>query len=193
MKRILFLLPLIFCAGVFTISAQNNPANSPDALDNISRETAKISKSLDDLNKKLALFAETFTSNQGLRLSEKQQKLLFATEMLNRAETRLSTLQLLKIQLADREAATKRRIAQIEDQLRPENIDRTIIGSLDAEEVRTSRRRALLAERADLSNLLSDVQESLRDTNTELTQIQQFLRRVRRQIFADVEKELNSN
>ncbi len=193
MKRIFFLLPLILCAGVFAAPAQTNLADSPDALDNISRETAKISKSLEDLSRKLALFTETFTSNQGLRLSEKQQKLLFATEMLNRAETRLSTLQLLKIQLADREAATKKKIAQLDERMRPENIDRTIVGSLDAEEVRTSRRRAMLSERADLINLLGDVQESLRDTNAELSQIQQFLRRVRRQIFADVERELNAN
>ena len=106
--------------------AQNDNSRTSFAIENISTEISKISKSLDDLNKKLGAFSETFNSNQGLRLTEKQQRLLFAFEMLNRAETRLSTLQLLKVQLADREATTKRKIAQIDENLRSENVDRTL-------------------------------------------------------------------
>ncbi len=185
----LFLLVLFFAS--FTVSAQTDNSRTTYAVENISTEISKISKSLDDLNKKLGTFSETFTSNQGLRLTEKQQRLLFAFEMLNRAETRLSTLQLLKVQLADREATTKRKIAQIEDNLRSENIDRTLNGTFDAETVRNARRRTLQNERNDLANLLNEIQNSISDADSEIFQTQLFLRRIRQQIFPGIEKELS--
>ncbi|MGI9054319.1 MAG: hypothetical protein ACR2F2_00820 [Pyrinomonadaceae bacterium] len=191
MKFVTLFLLLIFCFASFTVSAQNENARTTYAVENISTEISKISKSLDDLNKKLGTFSETFNSNQGLRLTEKQQRLLFAFEMLNRAETRLSTLQILKIQLADREATTKRKIAQIDDNMRSENIDRTLSGTLDAEAVRAARRRTLQNERNDLSKLLNEIQSSIRDTDYEIVQTQLFLRRIRGQIFPGIEKELS--
>ena len=191
MKCIALLLLLIFCFGCLTVSAQTDNARSVYLIENISAEMSKISKSLDDLNKKLGTFSETFNSNQGLRLTEKQQKLLFAFEMLNRAETRLSTLQLLKVQLADREATTKRKIAQIDENLRDENVDRTLNGTFDAEAVRTARRRTLQNERNDLTKLLNDIQNSINDTDSEIIQTQLFLRRIRNQIFPGIEKEIS--
>ncbi len=191
MKCAALFLPLIFCFANLTIAAQTDNSKTSYAIENISTEISKISKSLDDLNKKLGTFSETFNSNQGLRLTEKQQRLLFAFEMLNRAETRLSTLQLLKVQLADREATTKRKIAQIDEQLRPESVDRTLSGTLDAEAIRYARRRTLQNERNDLSKLLNDIQNSISDTDSEIVQTQLFLRRIRQQIFPGIEKELS--
>ncbi len=191
MKRFAPLLSLIFLFAVFSVSAQTDNSRVIEPLENISGEISKISKSLDDLNKKLANFSETFNSNQGLRLTDKQQKLLFAFEMLNRAETRLSTLQILKVQLADREATTKRKIAQIDDSLRPEAVDRTLSGTLDAEETRSARRRALQIEKNDLTRLLYEIQSSISDTDSEIFQTQLFLRRIRQQIFPGVEKEIS--
>lgn len=192
MKCVASLFSLIFCFGFFNVaSAQTDNAKTSYAVENISTEISKISKSLDELNKKLGTFSETFNSNQGLRLTEKQQRILFAFEMLNRAETRLSTLQLLKVQLADREATTKRKIAQIDENLRSENIDRTLNGTFDAEAVRSARRRTLQNERNDLSKLLNDIENSINDTDTEINETQLFLRRIRRQIFPNVEKEIS--
>lgn len=191
MKCVALFLSLVFCFAALNVSAQTDNPRIIQPLESISVQILQISKSLEDLNKKLAGFSETFNSNQGLRLSEKQQKLLFAFEMLNRAESRLSTLQLLKVQLADREATTKRKIAQVEDNLRAENIDRTLNGTLDAEQVRSSRRRALQSEQNDLTRLLNDIQSSIREADTEIFQTQLFLRRIRQQVFPEVEKELS--
>lgn len=191
MKCFALLLSLIFCFANLTVSAQNDNSRIPYAIENISTEISKISKFLDELNKRLGTFSETFNSNQGLRLTEKQQRLLFAFEILNRAETRLSTLQLLKVQLADRETTTKRKIAQIDDQLRPENVDRTLSGTFDAEQVRSARRRTLQNERNDLSKLLNDIQNSISDTDSEIVQTQLFLRTIRQQIFPGIENEVS--
>ena len=97
MKCVALFLPLIFCFANLTVAAQTDNSRTSYAIENISTEISKISKSLEVIsNKKLGTFSETFNSNQGLRLTEKQQRLLFAFEMLNRAETRLSTLQFSK-------------------------------------------------------------------------------------------------
>lgn len=191
MKYIAALLSLVFYFGITSLSAQTDNTGFVVPLENISTQITKISKSLDDLNVKLNSFSQTFDSNQGLRLTEKQQRLLFAFEMLNRAETRLSTLQLLKIQLADRQATTNRKIAQLDDSLRSENVDRTLNGTLNAEDTRNARRRTLQNEKNELTKLLYDIQNSISDTDSEIAETQLFLRRIRRQIFPNVEKEIS--
>lgn len=191
MKRVAAFLSLVFCFGFTSVSAQTDNTNFVVPLENISTQISKISKSLEDLNVKLNNFSQTFDSNQGLRLTEKQQRLLFAFEMLNRAETRLSTLQLLKVQLADRQATTNRKISQLEDSLRSENVDRTLNGTLNAEDVRNARRRTMQNEKSELTRLLYEIQSSINDTDTEIAETQLFLRRIRRQIFPNVEKEIS--
>lgn len=191
MKRVAAFLSLFFCFGFTSVSAQTDNTNFVVPLENISTQISKISKSLEDLNVKLNNFSQTFDSNQGLRLTEKQQRLLFAFEMLNRAETRLSTLQLLKVQLADRQATTNRKISQLDDNLRSENVDRTLNGTLNAEDVRNARRRTLQNEKSELTKLLYEIQSSINDTDTEIAETQVFLRRIRRQIFPNVEKEIS--
>lgn len=69
-------------------------------IENISEKLTSIAGSLKSLNEKLENFAKTFSSNQGLRLTEKQQTILLAFELLNRSEQRLSILKLLKIDLS---------------------------------------------------------------------------------------------
>ena len=190
MKRVAALLSFGLCFGISGVYAQTDNSRLIEPLENTSREISKISKSLDDLNKKFNNFSDTFNSNQGLRLTDNQQRLLFAFEMLNRAETRLATLQILKIQLAEREATTKRRIAQIDDSLRPEIVDRTLNGTLDAEQVRAARRRTLQNEKNDLTKLLYEIQNSISDTDSEIFQTQLFLKKTRQRIFPEIEKEL---
>lgn len=191
MKRAAVFLSMILYFGFLNASAQTDNSAALVPLENISTQISRISKSLEDLNIKLNNFSQTFDSNQGLRLTDKQQRLLFAFEMLNRAETRLSTLQLLKIQLADRQATTNRKIAQVDDSLRAENVDRTLNGSLNAEDVRNARRRTLQNEKNELTKLLYEIQNSINDTDSEITETQMFLRRIRRQIFPNVEREIS--
>ena len=192
MKLSAILLPAIFFLAAFNAFAQNDfPPSSAAAVDNISREITKISNSLDELNKKLGKFSETFSSNQGLRLTDRQQQILFAFEILNRAETRLSTLQILNVQLTERLATDKRKIAQIDDQLRTENIDRTLGGTTDAETVRNNRRQALNVERNELSRLVGEMQQSISANDGEIRQTELFLSRMRRRIFPETEKELS--
>jgi len=196
-RLLLFLTVLIVTATV--APAQNNQPliidnRQAESIDNIVKELAKISKSVTDLNARLKYFSETFTSNQGLRLTDKQQKLLAAFEFLNRAEQRLSYLLTLKITLTERQTAARMRLAQNEVDSKPESIDRSVAvrGAItDAEEMRESRRRALARQKAEINNLINEIQASVNSVNEEIRQTEIFLRSIRQRIFPEIEKELS--
>jgi len=162
-------IPLLFFSIAFIFSiqvfAQGNQPNvstqqilqTQNPIENISVEISRIAKSVEALNLRLKNFSDTFSSNQGLRLTDKQQKLLAAFEFLNRAEQRLATLQKLKIDLSEKLTSTNTRIATVENNLRQENIDRSIAitGSTNAEEIRSNRRQLLYKQKSELNELLT--------------------------------------
>ncbi|MEZ5425573.1 MAG: hypothetical protein R2747_04855 [Pyrinomonadaceae bacterium] len=161
-------------------------------MDEISEDTEKISKSLQILNERLKVFSETFSSNQGLRLTEKQQKLLAAFEFLNRAEQRLANLQKHKIELTEKLSSVRVKLADIEEKLRPESVDRSVAmrGTTNAEELRDMRRTALYQEQNQLFGLVNEIQSSIMETEKEIVETTLFLSRIRQRIFPEIEKEL---
>ncbi len=193
MKTKLFfpLLSILFFS--LDISAQTENQVQAIQVENISEKLTTISKSLNSLNEKLQKFSETFSSNQGLRLSDKQQTILVAFEFLNRAEQRLSTLQKLKIDLTEKQVSVRLKLADVEDELRPESVDRSITlrGTTNAEELRNIRRTALNKEKYELNSLVSEIQNSIRETDIEIRETESFLRRIRQRIFPAIEKEIN--
>lgn len=189
----LYLIVVVLLINFGTATAQNNFSNNPEPIENISKEITKISKSLESFNEKLKNFTETFSSNQGLKLSERQQRLLAAFEYLNRAEQRLATLQLLKINLTEKQSSVKIKIAEVEDGLRPESVDRSVAlrGTTNAEELRNNRRQLLNREKSELTALLSEIQNTINETNFEIRQTENFLKNIRQRIFPEIEKDLS--
>ena len=198
-------IPLLFFYIVFIFSiqafAQSNQSNvsaqqtfqAQNPLENISVEISRISKSVEALNLRLKNFSDTFSSNQGLRLTDKQQKLLAAFEFLNRGEQRLATLQKLKIDLSEKQTSTNTRIATVENNLRQENIDRSIAitGSTNAEEIRSNRRQLLYKQKSELNVLFNEIQDAMSDTNAEIRQTVMFLKNIRQRLFPEIEKEIS--
>lgn len=189
----IFTLLLTFCS--YSAAAQNYPPARDETLrkmDEISEDTEKISKSLQILNERLKVFSETFSSNQGLRLTEKQQKLLAAFEFLNRAEQRLANLQKHKIELTEKLSSVRVKLADIEEKLRPESVDRSVAmrGTTNAEELRDMRRTALYQEQNQLFGLVNEIQSSIMETEKEIVETTLFLSRIRQRIFPEIEKEL---
>ena len=195
----MFKLFLTFLFVVFLYSS-NSAQIVPDnvnqtnyQLENIEKSLGKISKSINEFNELLKNFSQTFSSNQGLRLTEKQQRILAAFEYLNRAEQRLANLQNLKIDLTQKQTNINLQLAQIEDELRPESIDRSIAlrGTTDAEELRDIRRQALNRQRGELRTLSGQISRDISEIDYEIQQTQQFLKRIRDRIFPEIEKELS--
>lgn len=196
-----FLISIFFVA-IFPVAAAFAQTNSTDKIEpnqtqflieSISQAITRIANSVESLNQRMKNFSETFSSNQGMRLSDRQQKLLVAFEYLNRAEQRLATLQNLKIDLTQKQATIKARLSKLEEQSRPEDIDRQIApqGTTDAEELRTIRRQALYKEKNDLNSLNTDIQSTLNDTNAEIRQTESFLKNIRQRLFPEIQKDIS--
>ncbi len=202
LKALILLTVLLIFAPAFY--AQNEQPTSPQldgyynrqtaaSVENIAKELANISKSVNEFNERLKIFSQTFNSNQGLRLTDRQQKLLAAFEFLNRAEQRLSTLQTLKITLTERLTAARMRLAQNETDSRPESIERNIAvrGTTDGETMREDRRRALARQRNEINGLISEIQDSINTVNEEIRQTENFIKTIRHRIFPEIQRELS--
>ena len=187
-SKILFLLTILFVSAS-TAAAQNQPSYQ---MDNISQEITKISKSLETFNKNMKEFMERFALTNGNQLSEKHQKLLLGFEILNKAEQRLEILQKFQIELVEKESAIKSRLAQIEMEIRPESVDRsvTFAGTTKTEELRENRRQFLGSERNNLQSLISQIRSSLNETSAELRRAENLVQNLRKKILPQIEMEI---
>ena len=165
-----------------------NDEKTQQTLETISTELALLSKSLQTFNQRLNDFLESVNKYKGIQLSEKQQRLLFGYEILNQTEQLAATLRKSLIETGEREATIKRRLGQVQFDLRPENIDRSIQlqGTTKAEELRENRRRALEAERNTLQNLLFEVEASRAQISENLREAEAFALSFRKSLFAQI-------
>jgi hypothetical protein len=197
-KTLWFLVFVLFSST--QIFAQNNqsvtqsePSNQvSNPVENISTELVKVSKSLQVFNKNFKAFLEHLP--QGVKYSEKQQNLLLGFEVLNRAEERVQILQKFQIELTEKLANIRTRLAQVEQEITPEGIDRIValLGTTRTEEYRESRRRTLDAERNSLRQLSSQINQNLTDVSNELRQASSFVKRLRDKIIPQIEQEISN-
>ena len=201
MKTIFVLIFLL--ANAASMFAQNSPTDHTggqanayppsDALQNISQEITKISKSVQNFNAGIKELLGKMASGKGMQLTERQQKLLLGFEVLNRAEQRVEILQKFQIELTQKEGEVKTRMGQVEEGLLPDSIDRSIafIGTTRGEEMRTGRRQTLDTERKSLQNLLAQIARNLTQTNEELRQAEIFVNSLRKKVLPQIEAEIS--
>lgn len=184
-------LILFFSTSLFSQTTPiviKNDEKTQQTLETITTELVQISKSLQTFNQRLSEFLESVNKYKGIQLSEKQQKLLFGYEILNQTEQLAATLRKSLIETGEREATIKRRIGQVQFDLRPENIDRSIQlqGTTKAEELRENRRRTLENERNSLQNLLYEVETSRAQISENLREAEAFALSFRKSLFAQI-------
>ena len=193
MKISVLLSCMLLAAGI--CSAQSQYAGQPtyvDPMTNLNSEVAKISASVVSLTKTFQAFVDKFEKVGGLSLTEKQQKLVLAMEILSRAEARVAVLQKAQIDLTEKINETRGKLAQNEMDSRPRNIDRSMAfeGTTETQELRDNKAAKLAAERTTLTALLQQMQSNLNDTNEGLRDAQGLVVRLRRQYLPQIEKEL---
>ncbi len=196
--KISSLITMFFLFNTFA-SAQNNPQNiipseppTQESIERLTKEVKNISKSLTTFNERLNLFLESLNKYKGIQISERQQKLLFGYEVLNQTEQLAATLRKSLFETSEKEATIKRRIAQIDAEMRPENVERSVQfkGTTQTEEARESRRKILLEERGSLQSVLSEVLQSRTQLTENLRQTELFAESFRRGLFAQIRNEM---
>jgi DNA repair exonuclease SbcCD ATPase subunit len=200
MKTNLFLfcfLMLLFPPSHFSQSQPilvQSDEKTQQSLETISTELTQLTKSLQIFNQRLNEFLESISKYKGVQLTERQQKLIFGFEILNQTEQLAATLRKSLVETSEREATIKRRIGQIQSDLRPENIERGIQfqGTTKAEEARENRRRTLEAERNTLQNLLFEVEASRSQISENLKEAEAFAQSFRKSLFAQVRNSIEN-
>lgn len=199
MKNRTFFFVVVFFLSSNILLGQTGQKNVPvsepptqQSLETISTELEKISKSLEVFNKRLNDFLESLNKYKGIQLSERQQRLLFGYEILNQTEQLTATLRRSLIETGEREATLKRRLGQVEFDLRPENIEKSVqlVGSTRTVEARENRRRILENEQTTLRNLLFEVETTRNQITDNLRQAEQFARSFRQNLFAQIQIEM---
>ncbi|HEX8636486.1 MAG TPA: hypothetical protein VF692_00375 [Pyrinomonadaceae bacterium] len=101
-------------------------------------------------------------SNSSKAYDDKQKRLMLNLDILTRAEQRAETLRKQLFDMIERESQIKTKLDQIENDIRPEVLERAVsfAGSLRPEELREMRRKNLDAERRNLQSLLTDIQNT---------------------------------
>jgi hypothetical protein len=203
MKYFPLMVLAFICILSLNVSAQTdrNPAdpNPPAAgrtiepWDRLSSDISKIARSVESLNNNWGTFMKTFSTNQGLVLSEKQQKLVLALEVLNRVEVSYNNMQKLKLDLTERQSRVRLQLAQIADDLLPQSIDRYVSmrGTLDTEPLREVRKQALIKEQRELSLLNQQIDRELFNLGEEMRRTELQMRTIRQQVFGEIEKQLS--
>ncbi len=194
---VFFVFVSVFSVQIFAQNSQSIPVNQPPiqppiSIENISVELTNVSKSLQTFNKNFKAFLEKLP--QGTQFSEKQQNLLLSFEILNRAEQRLEILQKFQIDLTEKQGDLKNRMAQVEQNMTPEGIDRGVafLGTTQTPEIKENRRRTLEAERSSLRQVLLQINQNLADTASEVSDASTFVKRLRNRILPQIEREVSN-
>lgn len=184
--------------SVLAFSTVNAFAQTPsstvyrDPMASLATDVTKISSSVRSLNDTLKAFVDKWEKVSGLTLTEKQQQLVLGMELLSRSEQRVANFQKAQIELTEKLNSSRNRLAQIEIDLRPRNLNNSTAfeGTTETEELRENRKQKLMSERSSLTQLLSSIQSSIIENNDNLREAKSLAERLRQTFLPQVEREL---
>lgn len=189
---LIFAIPL----SAFPVAAQQVPAASQNQYDpnaNLTYDVSRIAASVQVLTKTFKDFVDKFAKVEGLSLGEKQQKLVVGMQLLVQNEQRVANLQKFQIEMSEKESQIRSRLAQIEIDLNPQVIDRSVAfeGSSQTPEIKENKRRTLQAERNSLQPVLQQIQSNLQDVSNSVREALTLVQRLRRTFLPQIERELS--
>jgi len=123
---------------------------------------------------------------------EKQKRLLLNLDILTRAEQRAENIRKQMFEMIEKESAIKTRLNNIENDIRPEVIDRQVAfaGSLRPEQLREMRKKSLEAEKLNLQNLLTEIQNTRANLETNVQKADQLVEKLRAKLEKDIDDAL---
>jgi hypothetical protein len=176
---------------------EQQPGLSPGAnsIESVANEIALLRKSLQTLNTRLREISDKVLApeaNQSGQPNDKQNRLAQSLDVLTRAEQRAEALRKQLLELIEKETVVKTRLLQIDEEMRPESIERALnpIGSTRTVELRDSRRRILENERKGFDSLLMQTAQSRVRLEDDVKQADAMVARLRQRIFPLIEKEM---
>jgi chromosome segregation ATPase len=148
-------------------SQASQPIAQPtgNSVETMASELGLLRKSVQTLNARLREISDKLPApdaRPGDLPREQAARISLHLELLSRAEQRAEALRKQLLELTEKETTLRSRLVQIEEDIRPESIERTttLSGSTRTPELRETRRRVLETERRGYENLLAQTAQS---------------------------------
>src|SRR5258708_6291290 len=172
------------------------PANG-NSIEAVANEIDLLRKSLQTLNTRLREISDKLPApdaKQSDSSSDKQNHLALNLDLLGRAEDRAGVLRKQLIELIEKETSYRSGMAQIEQDIRPENIERALsgVGTTRTAELRDVRRRVLEIERRGLESLLNLTTQSRLRLDEDVIQADALVSRLRQRLLPLIDKEIEA-
>jgi exonuclease VII large subunit len=194
--KVLFRLPILFSLCVLTavLASGQTPQNA--ATDPLTSEVAALRQSLQTLNNRLKTISDELFApdkkNEDKSI-DTVKKVATGLDLLAHAEERAEVLRKQLIELIEKETIYKSRLTQLDEDVRPESIERSMvgIGGTRTTEMRDTRRRVLENDKRGAENLLSVTTQSRLRLEEDVRQADQLVTRLRQRLFPMIEREID--
>jgi exonuclease VII large subunit len=172
----------------------SRPPNT-NSIEAVVNEIDLLRKSLQTLNLRLREISERLPALDSKQSgsNDKQNRMAPTLELLARAEERAGILRKQLIESIEKETAYKSRLAQMDEEVRPENVERSLsgVGTTRTAEIREVRRRSLEIEKRGLETLLNLNTQSRARLEDDVRQADSLVSRIRQRLLPLIDREID--
>jgi hypothetical protein len=173
--------------------AVSRPSNA-NSIEAVVNEIDLLRKSLQTLNLRLREISERLPALDSKQsgVNDKQDRVAPTLELLARAEERAGILRKQLIESVEKETAYRSRLAQMDEEVRPENVERSLsgVGTTRTAEIREVRRRSLEIEKRGLENLLNLNTQNRARLEDDVRQADSLVSRIRQRLLPLIDREI---
>lgn len=164
------------------------PQTVEETPQSVEERIANTNKRVKEMNSRIKSL-ETSKANE---YDEKQKRLLLNLDILTRAEQRAESLRKQLFEMVEKESAIKTKLDQIENDIRPEAIERQVsfAGTMRPEELRDMKRKNLDIERKNLQSLLLQIQSTRTNLETTVQRADLMVDKLRSKLEKDIDDAL---
>jgi hypothetical protein len=185
-----FVILIVFCV---TAAAQT-PGNEAQT-ERVANQIGMLRQSVQSLDATLAGIAEKFIplyAKAGEEAAANVNRISGNVALLTQAEHRAESLRRQLFDLIEKETVYRSRITQIEEDMRPDNVERALnpYGTTRTVEARDTRRRVLESERRGFESLLSLAAQSRIRLDEDVRQADGLVARIRQRVFPAIERQI---
>jgi hypothetical protein len=161
----------------------------------VAYEIELLRKSLQAANTRLREISDRLSApdaNSGSAAPDKPNRIAVSMELLARAEERAGILRKQFVETIEKETSYKSRLAQIDEDMRPENVERVLsgVGTTRTAELRDVRRRSLDIEKRGLESLVVVATQSRSRLDDDVRQADALVSRLRQRLLPLIDKEI---
>lgn len=171
-------------------------ANSSNPNDAVARQVGMLRQSVQSLDATLSDIADkllpVFLKAKDAS-SETQSRISSSFALLTQAEQRAEMLRRQLLDLIEKETSIRTRLVQLDEEMRPENIERALsaVGTTRTVELRDTRRRILENERRGLESLLTQITQSRVRLQDDVKDADSLVTKLRQRLLPAIEKEID--